>query len=114
MAYWLFSMRKITGRSWMPAKFIPSWKSPSAVAPSPPMTITTPPSPWRFSSYPMPAACGNWVAITDEWLNTLRSACAQWLGICRPPLDGSRSLENTPRKMSSTVKPRARAAPTSR
>src|SRR5206468_12656423 len=57
MAHWLFLQKKIVEALKTPAKFIPAWKSPSLVAPSPKnVRLTT--SSWRiFAAHAAPTAC---------------------------------------------------------
>src|ERR671926_522085 len=49
-------MRKTTGRSWMPAKFIASCQSPWLVEASPPEASTTPSSPRILKARALPVA----------------------------------------------------------
>jgi len=85
---------------WIAAKFSPSCQSPSLVAPSPNQQPTAACSSRYRIAYAIPVACGTWVAIGDEWLTMPRRRALQWLGICRPPEDGSSAFENTPRNTS--------------
>ena len=49
-----------------PAKFAPSWKAPSLVAPSPKNAIAQARSPFSFLPQARPAACGTCVAIGTQ------------------------------------------------
>jgi hypothetical protein len=62
----------------------------------------------------MPAAWGNWVPITDDWVNTRRSGSDQWLGSWRPPDIGSVLLGEDPEEDVEGVNPQARPTPMSR
>ena len=62
MAYSLFCTKKTTGAWKTAAKFIASWKSPSLVAPSPHIAITTVSSPLSRAACATPTACSSWVA----------------------------------------------------
>ena len=104
----------MTGSLWMPAKLSPSCHAPSLVAPSPNQHPTTVSSPRYWAAYAMPAACGTWVAIGEEWLMIPSRREPQWLGIWRPPEDGSSALANRPRKISYGVMPAIRTTATSR
>jgi hypothetical protein len=65
--------------------------------------------PWAI-----PQACGYWVPIVDDWVNTLRDTSDQWFGNWRPPLIGSVLRAKTPRNTSSGAVPHASATPMSR
>ena len=58
----LFCTKNTTGRWKTAAKFIASWKSPSLVAPSPHIAITTVSSPRITAAWAKPTACSSWVA----------------------------------------------------
>ena len=98
----------------MPEKFRPSCQSPSLVAPSPNQHPTTASSFRYFIAYAIPAACGICVAMGEEPLMRLSRRDPQCAGICRPPLDGSSRLPNTPRKTSYGVSPATRQSAMSR
>src|SRR6185436_389847 len=63
MAQPLLLQKRITGAPVTAAKFAPSWKAPSEVAPSPKYTIAHADSPRSFLPHAKPTACGTWVAI---------------------------------------------------
>ena len=56
-----------------PAKFAPSWKEPSEVAPSPKYAIAQVRSPRSFLPQASPAACGTCVAIGTQIEATFQS-----------------------------------------
>src|SRR6266516_3188184 len=58
IAHWLFLQKKIVGVLNTPAKFIPLWKSPSLVAPSPKYASETTSSLRIFAAHAAPTACG--------------------------------------------------------
>ena len=57
IAHWLFLQKKIVGALNTPAKFIPAWKSPSLVAPSPKYVRLTESSLRIFAAQAAPTAC---------------------------------------------------------
>ncbi len=91
----LFSQRNTTGTRWQAAQFTASWKSPSAVAPSPNAARATASLPRSCSAIPRPRACGIWVAMHDDVDRTLRDTSFQWPGIWRPPECGSSARHST-------------------
>src|SRR5438093_8720763 len=58
IAHWLFLQKKIVGVLKTPAKFIPAWKSPSLVAPSPKYVSVTTSSFRIFAAQAAPTAWG--------------------------------------------------------
>ena len=59
----LLLQKRTTGARITAAKFAPSWKAPSEVAPSPKYAIAHAGSPRSFFPQAKPTACGTWVAI---------------------------------------------------
>src|SRR5919197_3293878 len=66
IAHWLLLQKRTSGARVTPAKFAPSWKEPSEVAPSPKKTSVTVRSPRSFFPQANPAACGTCVPIGTQ------------------------------------------------
>src|SRR6266508_627429 len=79
IAHWLFLQKKIVGVLNTPAKFIPLWKSPSLVAPSPKYARETTSSLRIFAAHAAPTACGICVPTRREVVTKLPHAVgAAW------------------------------------
>src|SRR5436190_13526831 len=74
IAHWLLLQSRISGAPVTAAKFAPSWKAPSEVAPSPKNATAHARSPLSFFPQARPAACGTCVAIGTQIEATLYSA----------------------------------------
>ena len=74
IAHWLLLQKRISGAPFTAARFAPSWKEPSEVAPSPKKTTVTKPSSLSFEPHAKPAACGTCVPIGTQIEATLWSA----------------------------------------
>src|SRR5919202_5938365 len=90
IAHWLLLQKRTSGAPVTAAKFAPSWKEPSDVAPSPKNAIAHAPSPFSFLPHARPAACGTCVPIGTQIDATFQS-------------DGFHQPDGCPRHHESTV-----------
>ena len=74
IAHWLLLQKRISGAPITAARFVPSWKEPSEVAPSPKKTIVTRSSPLSLMPHAKPAAWGTCDPIGTQIEATLWSA----------------------------------------